>query len=292
MAGILIRKPSNTPNITNHDDARMFRYALGGYNGVIEKYKNECSYTINGSTFKINSGEIVIDAWQYGIDASGESITVANISGTQYYSVYLEIDLSLIDDQKGTIKSTYDTVAYPTITKGDDLTETQTGIARLELYRLTASSGVISNVVAQFEIIPVGVCKYASTDISKGTIEERLTNLGFRTGTITATSGFSVSSTPTRQGNYILIPLILINNESGSTPYYNKCGNIENNFRPKQNQYCSGLMYGVYNGSFAQSYVELYIYTNGDLEMSNRITSLSGWSSVRITNFGYEANPI
>lgn len=156
MAGNLTRKPSVTPNISNFDDARMFRYALGGYNGVTEKYKNECSYTVDGSTFKINSGEIVIDGWQYGIDASGESITVDNIAGTQYYSVYLEIDLSIIDDQKGTIESTYDTASYPTITKGDDLTELQTGIARLELYRFEASGGVISNVVQRFSLIEVG----------------------------------------------------------------------------------------------------------------------------------------
>ena len=153
MAGTLVRKPSNTPNITNYDDTRMLRYATGGYNGVVEKHKNECSYTVNGSIFKINSGEIIIDGWQYGIDASGESITIDNISGTQYYSVYLEIDLSIADNQKGTIKSTYDTVSYPIIDAGDDLTEAQTGVARLELYKFTASSGVISNVSKSIKTI-------------------------------------------------------------------------------------------------------------------------------------------
>ena len=31
----LIRQNSNTPNVTNIDDARMVRYAYGGYDGYV-----------------------------------------------------------------------------------------------------------------------------------------------------------------------------------------------------------------------------------------------------------------
>ena len=46
---------------------------------------------------------------------------------------------------------------------------------------------------------------YASSDTSKGTIEERLTNLGFRQGAVILGSGFTASiNTLKRQGNYVL----------------------------------------------------------------------------------------
>ena len=36
MAIRLIRENSDTPNITNKDDARMIRYAYGGQNGYVK----------------------------------------------------------------------------------------------------------------------------------------------------------------------------------------------------------------------------------------------------------------
>lgn len=153
MAINLVRKPSEIPNINNYDDYRMFRYATGGYNGVIEKYGNECDYEINGNTFKIKSGEIVIDGVQSKIDASGVGITVDNVTGTEYYTVYCEVNLSLIDNQKSEIKATKSTVNYPVIEKGDDLTENTSGVAKLPLYTLDVTNGVISNVVKKFNLI-------------------------------------------------------------------------------------------------------------------------------------------
>jgi hypothetical protein len=144
----------------------MLRYATGGYNGVNEKYGNKCSYEIDGSNFKIKSGEIIIDGVQAKIDANGQSINIVNISGTQYYSVYCEVNLSIANSKKVEIKSDYETATYPTITKGDDLTETPTGIARLELYRFTASSGVISNVSKMFNLLSMKFVKSEEFDNS------------------------------------------------------------------------------------------------------------------------------
>lgn len=51
----------------------------------------------------------------------------------------------------------------------------------------------------------VKIAAYASTDFSKGTIEERLTNLGFRSGVVTANAGVNMSySSLRRQGNYVI----------------------------------------------------------------------------------------
>jgi len=152
----LIRANSEIANVTNNDDFRILRYATGGYNGVLKNYGNECSYTVTDNNFKINSGEIFYQGVDTEILTAGETITVDNISGTQYYVIYLEIDLSNSENQTATIKSSYGTSTYPIISAGDDLTTVPSGVANFELYRFTASSGVISSVVAQFNIIEVG----------------------------------------------------------------------------------------------------------------------------------------
>lgn len=161
MATRLVRANSNTPNVLNSDDSRLLRYACA-YNGVTKYYGNECSHAINGSTFKVNSGEIIIDGWQGVIDGAGVDITVVNIAGVQYYKVYAEIDLSDSENQTLTIKASYDTYSYPTITNGDDLTANPSGTARIELYKFTVSLGVISNVVKLFGLSIPGNISHAT----------------------------------------------------------------------------------------------------------------------------------
>ena len=38
----LIRQESETPNVSNHDDARMVRYAYGGYDGFVRAGDRIC----------------------------------------------------------------------------------------------------------------------------------------------------------------------------------------------------------------------------------------------------------
>lgn len=159
MAIKLVRANSDTPNIQNSDDSRLFRYACGGYDGVVKNYGNELNYEITGNNFKVKSGEFVIDGWQGDVDGNGVTIQVDNLGGIQYYVVYAEIDLSVSANQKAEIKAVYNTAYYPTISRGDDLTTTPSGVARLELYRFEASSGVISNVQKQFRVMDYGWCK-------------------------------------------------------------------------------------------------------------------------------------
>lgn len=48
------------------------------------------------------------------------------------------------------------------------------------------------------------VAQYASADTSKGTIEQRLTNLGFKSGNFAVPNGNVTENTITRQGNYVI----------------------------------------------------------------------------------------
>lgn len=159
MALRLVRQTSDTPNITNKDDVIMTRYAYGGYNGVVNGFGNECGYTAENGIFKILDGRIVVDGWEIDVDGAGWSFDFSNITGTQYHSVYAEINVSV---ETVDIKSSYYTGNYPTIEKGDDLTQIPNGTARLLLYNVQVENGAIKNVIKKFEIIP-----YLVQDIEK-----------------------------------------------------------------------------------------------------------------------------
>lgn len=145
MSVRLIRENSDTPNITNKDDARMARYAYGGKNGYVQNYGNEANHYVSGNVFTIGSGIIVLQGWEVVIDSNGWQLPLSSADATKrYYSVYLEINLAL--GGTASIRSQQGTYNYPDIAAGDDLTQNTSGIARLELYRFTAAAGVISNV--------------------------------------------------------------------------------------------------------------------------------------------------
>ena len=143
MAIKMVREPSETPNINNMDDIVPMRYAYGNQNGYVIGKGTEISNTVNGLNFTVNSGRLVLQGVECDIDASGVTITIDNIATTRYYVVYLQVNLGT---NTASILNTYDTATYPTIDDGDDLTENTTGVARLPLYRFTATSGIISEV--------------------------------------------------------------------------------------------------------------------------------------------------
>lgn len=237
MAIKMVREPSDTPNIRNTDDFVSLRYAYGNRNGYVISKGNECSHAILGSTFKIESGRLVLQGVECDIDANGVSITVDNVSIKRYFTVYLQVNLIL---NEAKILSTFDTADYPSVSSGEDLTNDTTGIARLELYHFVAVNAVISDVkklvqkidynradnVSSLQNNDVGdtdtvsfsigdktftkkvnnveqsVCAtYASTDTSKGTIEERLTQLGFKSAAITVAG--NRGNTVKKLGNFV-----------------------------------------------------------------------------------------
>ena len=89
MAIEMVRIPSDTPNITNIDDIIGLRYAYGNQNGYVINKGNECSYTINGSIFKINSGRLVLQGVECDIDANGVEILIDSIASKQYFLKYI-----------------------------------------------------------------------------------------------------------------------------------------------------------------------------------------------------------
>lgn len=172
----LIRENSNTPNVTNTDDVRMVRYAYGGYNGFVKGRGRELECEVNGNTVTINSGIIVLQGWEVEVDSNGWSMQVSQSDMTKrYYTVYCEVNLT--SGAQSSIKSVVNTVNYPTVSAGDDLTKNTNGIARIELYRFTSQSGIITNVQRKIEEIPYSVNVMAE-------VNQRLDDMGFKEASV------------------------------------------------------------------------------------------------------------
>lgn len=296
MAIEMVRIPSETPNISNTDDFVGLRYAYGNQSGYVINKGNECSHTINGSNFKINSGRLVLQGVECDIDANGAEITIDNVATKRYYTVYLQVNLATNETK---ILSIFDTAVYPTIESGDDLTQITTGTAKMELYHFDATSGVISNVqkiVSKIEYTGTALVGY---DISKGTVEERLTNLGFKQGVMTIDPSLPTPTTNyvKRQGNYVIGELDF----DGITPYPSKLlfAQIPENFRPKENKEIGVNMLvetSYPNESIGKTsiYTSATIKTNGDISLSTRNLDPSTHITLYLLSisFGYEANPL
>ena len=172
MALRLVRQTSATPNITNKDDTIMTRYAYGGYNGVVKAFGNECGYTAENGTFKVLGGRIIIDGWEIDIDGAGWSLNLSSVTGTQYHSVYAEINVST---EIVRLNSIYLTGSYPEVVKGDDLTATPNGTARLLLYNVKVENGSITEVLPKFSKI-INLKEVVDNLTSGKTVVENATN--------------------------------------------------------------------------------------------------------------------
>ena len=145
-----IRQPSATPNVSNADDARMVRYAYGGYDGYVKDKGSELSYTIDGNIFRINSGVISLQGYESEIDTNGVDVSFAGLKNV-WILVYYEVNLAT---QTVEIKSKYSASGIPALDAGDDLTKTSTGVARMGIYSfyVTQDTGVTQIVKDVSEI--------------------------------------------------------------------------------------------------------------------------------------------
>jgi hypothetical protein len=130
--------------------------------------------------------------------------------------------------------------------------------------------------------------EYASTDTSKGTIEERLTNLGFKESSIDLyTSGGSrVGSVGLkRQGNYVIADFSI--NSSTSTKWNGKIGTLPENFRPINDQeyFIGGIGVSATGENISISFT-LKVYNTGEINIPSIPTASLQYSTVSL---GFEA---
>ncbi len=154
--------------------------------------------------------------------------------------------------------------------------------------------------------------QYASEDTSKGTIEERLTNLGFKKGSISLSSGITASENIlTRQGNYVIGKLkitgglylhYLSTEDVTQAVFEMNIGTISEQFRPKA-VYDTNMLGTIYFTGFSEGNSNsaitgtVRIHTNGTIYCE--LICNGGYGSLQSTTyepviicFGYEVNPI
>ena len=176
MALRLVRKTSDTPNITNKDDTIMTRYAYGGKNGIVKNFGRECNLTFSNGKIVVESGRIVLCGWEIDIDAEGWSLDVSKVYGTQYHTVYIELNVATETAQ---IKSAYLTGDYPALDKGDDLTEIPNGTARELIGYVDIVEGSVTGISRVLEVLPYGL--ESSTELESrlksGGIKPKIANI-------------------------------------------------------------------------------------------------------------------
>lgn len=296
----LVRRSSETPNITNRDDACLARYAYGDFSGVVKNFGNEFSYEYSNNVFKLNSGRFVLMGWEVDIDEGGHEVQISPSSGTVYYDVYLEINLmsetAEIKHKKGSM--------FPMGSSGDDLTEFPNGAATTPLYHLTFVNGVLLTALKMFNTLP-----------SLRDIEERLDKLGFKEGSMIVSSS-DLFTTPenkvTRQGNYVIgkivfnspygIPLQTGTVSSGQSSEL-LIGTLSSpEFFPKDDEVlvgCNIYQYEI-SGSDEADMFETSAYINSSGEVYIRVKNTSSATYKKLDRsifpnsmmFGYEANPL
>ena len=170
------------------------------------------------------------------------------------------------------------------------------------------SEGLYDNLIPQ-SASSAEYGTYASLDKSKGTIEERLTALGFKSGSATLNSQYEVVTTQNelkRQGNYVLGRIVI-----SSTTIHNLnfmrhlVATLPEEFRPKED-FTFPFMDSNYT-SFSSATgdntitASCTIYAeNGEVWLTRASSTGSGFqgSMSERTNlpfklyFGYEANPL
>ncbi len=146
---------------------------------------------------------------------------------------------------------------------------------------------------------------YASSDTSKGTIEQRLTNLGFKEGTIVFQNSSQVHIDSSkvqcsikRQGNYVIGELIFL--DDGASNYVKPTSSrdiliatIPSEFKPKEAVSTTAGYFGNYNQTPILGYISINNAGNITLGwMDSVYNSIMYFQRRNSFIFGYEAKPI
>jgi hypothetical protein len=276
MAISMVRKPSETPNINNISDIIPFRYAYGGQNGYVKGKGRELDYTALGTQFTIGSGRVVLDGVESDIDSDGVIINIDSVSEARYYVVYYNVNLAT---NTTTIMSQYATGSYPTIEKGDDLTESPEGSANLVLYKFTATSGIISNVEKVVEVI----------EYSMGFKEGVATVINDKWYLTQSTIDYSVTNTLKRQGK-MCFANIKVSPRGASKGEYDTVLQVPKGFYPKKYTHINIIAWGKYYIGTVPNRLSFYdsIVMDGNIDVDGKISIKIEPSDKELTASSYD----
>ena len=191
------------------------------------------------------------------------------------------------------------------------------GIYEFELYSYTATPTTLTLVRNNTNYIPdIGgkLAQFEASlkdegkplhgyDDSKGTIEDRLTKLGFKQGSVTLSSGTATVNTVNRQGNYCILNLKIDNIGSYAVNKENniKIGTITSskniNFFPVFDIKCIAVaIYSNYPAGPTNVILDTTINKSGEIyavipKLSNYNSTVT-FGNFELKNIGYEAKPL
>lgn len=296
---------SKKGKLTPAQHAQLNAWCLSSKTGILD-WGNRCestssSYSVSGGTASVyfKKGFVVICGRLVECEEGSSVLVSAPSVGTVNGKIILRFNLSNSGAEE--FEATTKTGALVHQDLNDNPT---TGVYEFELYSYTATPTTVTLSRTNTDYIPdvggklaqfitvltgtgmtgTGTPPLQGYDKSKGTIEERLSSLGFKQGNILRAG--SVVGKIYRQGNYVIGSItepISITASMGLS--ISPIGSATlNDFKPKEETYIFAINY-------AGGIAFIRISTSGIIESGNTTSlSLGTWGSNAPNSFGYEAN--
>lgn len=164
------------------------------------------------------------------------------------------------------------------IKNASNLTDTIRGVDVYEIFEIDDNDNILPQVTsAKYSTY----CQYASEDTSKGTIEERLSKMGFSQGTFTYTGGSAIENIIKKQGSYVIASFDVRNGSSSGVL------SVSQQFRPKVKTRIlaqSINQYAVVGSGY------IYLNVDGIFYSDEACTTKYQWGNFWFTNVGWETN--
>lgn len=310
---------SKKGKLTPAQHAQLNAWCLASKTGILdclgkcEAKETTVTATNNQATVVFKKGYVVICGRLVECEADTEVIVNTPASGSVTGKIILRYDLSATQEQE------FEVATKSTALIQQDLNDnTLTGVYEFELYSYTATPTAIVLVRNQEYVPDIGgmLQKFEDSlknegkplhgyDDSKGTIEERLTRLGFKQGSVALSSGTATANSVSRQGNYVIL-VLNVYDVIGSDGTYS-VGYLQKDFIPKKVTNTSVLSFFISADTRVDISGSVYTEKTSGMAMINcstgeikvtKIKSVSGngtqqgkFCKAYIT-VGYEANPI
>lgn len=305
---------SKKGKLTPAQHAQLNAWCLSEKTGILDCL-DKCEYNVsttslvpsnNKVTVKFKKGYLVICGRLVECEAETEVEITTPTTGTETGWIIAKYDLSSTENSEFVV--TQKKTSQGALVQEDLNDNPISGVYEFPLYSYTATSSLVTlertgsyipdigGKLEQFEedLTSEGKPLY-QYDSTKGTIEARLTALGFRQGSISSNATTTQTNVLKRQGNYIYGLLSASRNPSGGGSRNILPISVPSEFAPASaisfKTYVS--LYYLAGQTYREegSYATVTINTDGSFTFSNLGITNATITGVNL-NFGYEANPI
>lgn len=305
---------SKKGKLTPAQHAQLNAWCLASKTGILDcldKCETEFSSYIATNykaTVVFKKGYIVICGRLVECEAGTKVEVITPVNGEISGKIILRYSLSAVKEDEFVVETKVGSL------RQQDLNDNPlTGIYEFELYSYKATPTTVTLTRTNTDYVPdIGgkLSQFEKSltdegkplggyDTSKGTIEERLTALGFKEGSVEVTSGNATINNITREGNRCILNLAVDNIIKNNFPLSIIIGRLPDNFKGKKatNVACYCNYWGIIGQTNGQGKIEdglctVSIHENGDIVAHDFIVPVGNWNmfkvnGVQVMNFGY-----